>query len=77
MKIEEYINEIIENHEQNEDELDLHRLCEDVKNKFKTKCTHEYIGGYDSPGYDIDCYAIAFIDENGEIGIASYEKESY
>jgi hypothetical protein len=77
MNIKDYINEIIENHEQNEDELNLHQLCEDVRYKFKTKCTFDYVGGYESPGYDIDCYAIAFIDENGEIGIASYEKESY
>lgn len=77
MEIMEYINEIIEDHEQNRGELNLHQLCEDVRNKFNTKCTHEYVGGFESTGYDIDCYAIAFIDKNGEIGIASYEKESY
>ena len=77
MKIEDYINEAIEYQEENADEVSLSKICEEVKNKFNTKCTHQYIGGFDSPGYDIDCYAIAFIDEDGNVEIVPYNKERY
>lgn len=37
----------------------------------------EHCGGFESPGYDIDCYALAFIDEDGKLQLVSWEKERY
>lgn len=49
----------------------------EVESKFNTQCDYTHCGGFDSPGYDIDCYAIAFIDENGKLDIMSFKKERY
>lgn len=38
-----------------------------VKETFNTQCKHFYAGAFDSPGYDMECYVIAFIDEQGEL----------
>lgn len=32
-----------------------------------TSWTYTYIGGFDSPGYDLDCYCLIVLDENNEI----------
>lgn len=48
-----------------------------VRQFFGIPCEYEYCGGFDSTGYDIDCYAIAFMTETGELGSYDYQYESY
>ncbi|MNC33178.1 hypothetical protein D3C81_1472590 [compost metagenome] len=48
-----------------------------VREKLGITCNYAYCGGFDSTGYDIDCYAIAFITTGGELGIYDYQIESY
>lgn len=55
----------------------LDEICGNVRDKFKVQCTHSYIGGFDSPGYDLNCYAIAFINEEGTLEIYELNHEMY
>lgn len=48
-----------------------------VKATFGIQCDYAYCGGFDSPGYDIDCYAIAFVTTDGELGLYDYQYETY
>lgn len=56
---------------------ELQEIVDAVKEKFKTECKYFHAGGFDSPGYDIDCYVIAFLDESGKIQGVSVDIESY
>ncbi|WP_336761310.1 hypothetical protein [Paenibacillus sp. USHLN196] len=76
-RIEDYIVGKIEEYKNNNKVAYLEAICDDVKSNYSTDCKYEYIGGFESPGYDIDCYAISFIDEDGEIVIVPYTNESY
>jgi hypothetical protein len=77
MKIEDFVNNLIVAYEQKNEEVDLNKICDSVEKEYSTRCTNEYIGGFDSPGYSIDCYAIAFVDEEEEIIIVPYTSECY
>lgn len=59
-----------------ETEEQIHELAESVKEQFQVQCDYFHAGGFDSPGYDIACYVIAFIDENGKLQGRSVEIES-
>lgn len=79
MKISEFIDAEIQRIENEEDEAPtefLHEIVAKVKSEFNTDCTYECIGGFDSPGYDITCYAFAYI-ENGAVTIHGYNYEMY
>ncbi|MED3832974.1 hypothetical protein [Peribacillus frigoritolerans] len=78
MKISEFINAEIERIEAEEGypPEELSAIAEKVKSEYKTDCVLSHIGGYDSTGYDLDCYAFAYI-ENGTLTIHGYEHESY
>lgn len=53
----------------------LEDIAKGVERTFNTSCVCEYIGGFDSPGYDIDCYAFAYVDEDGNAGLYGYSHE--
>lgn len=53
------------------------RVCGMVRETFGVKCDYAYTGGFDSPGYDVSCYAIAFIKKNGEIEFHTHQHEIY
>jgi len=42
---------------------DIYELIEHVNNTFKCDLEVKHCGGFDSPGYDVDCYAWAGIIE--------------
>lgn len=48
-----------------------------VRKSFGIQCDYAYCGGFDSPGYDIECYAIAFVTDEGELGLYDYQYEIY
>lgn len=58
-------------------ENDGYKIAEEIKAKFNTQCLYANCGGFDSPGYDIDCFAIAFINEDGVLELVDYSIESY
>lgn len=58
------------------DEIVRHAV-DAVREAFKITCNYAYCGGFDSPGYDIDCYAIAFVTGDGTLGIYDYQYETY
>lgn len=78
-KIDEYIEAELNQLEAEEEYIPdcLGELAEKVAEKFDTSCIYEHVGGFDSTGYDLDCYAFAYIDEDGKLGIFPYEHESY
>ncbi|MET3658481.1 hypothetical protein [Sporosarcina psychrophila] len=55
------------------DNLDI--IAQKVAQKYGHKCAVEYIGGFDSPGYGIDCYALAYV-EDGEVKIYAHNEIS-
>ena len=55
----------------------VRQAVEAVRENFKITCNYAYCGGFDSTGYDIDCYAIAFITDDGTLGIYYYQYETY
>ncbi|OMC96237.1 hypothetical protein MKX34_24030 [Paenibacillus sp. FSL R5-0636] len=66
-----------ESHPDNGAEEALRYAVESIKQHFDIPCMYEYCGGFDSPGYDIDCYAIAYVTKAGELGIYTYTHETY
>lgn len=81
MTISEYIenrmNELNGEDECPEVANNLYLVCDEVKEKFNVQCQVCSCGGFDSPGYDIDCYAIAWISEDGNLGMMDYQEERY
>lgn len=59
-----------------EAEEQIQEIVESVKEQFQVQCKYFNAGGFDSPGYDVTCYVIAFIDENGILQGRSIEIES-
>lgn len=79
MKINEFIDAEIKriiNEEEDSPTEFLGVIVEKVKAQFNTDCTYDCIGGFDSPGYDITCYAFAYI-EDGAVKIHGYNYECY
>jgi len=52
-------------------------IAEEVRIKFNIQCDTCHCGGFDSPGYEINCYAIAWINEYGKLEIQDFQEESY
>ncbi|WP_145412449.1 hypothetical protein [Paenibacillus xylanexedens] len=75
-KITEALREALDDPDNGAEEA-LKHAVDVVKQAFDIPCTYGYCGGFDSPGYDIDCYAIAYVTKAGELGIYSYEHETY
>ncbi|WP_054955008.1 hypothetical protein [Paenibacillus dakarensis] len=48
-----------------------------VTETFGISCIYEYCGGFDSAGYDVDCYAIAYVTDDAGLAIYDYQYESY
>ena len=78
LKIGEFIEAEIEKAEQSEEYVPdvLKEIALKVTQKYGHKCALEYIGGYENPGYEIDCYAFGYV-EDGEVKIYGYNHESY
>ena len=79
MKISEFIDaeiEEIENEEGGHPPEELDAIAEKVASEYKTECVVDYIGGFDSTGYEIDCYAFAYT-EDGKLTIHGYNYECY
>lgn len=74
MKISEFIEAEIK--KSNDPAEELSSIADKVSSEFSTQCVLEYIGGFDSPGYDIYCYAFAYV-EDGELKIHGYNHEIY
>lgn len=55
---------------------DLCGLIRYTNTKFNCDIELKHCGGFDSPGYDVDCYAWAGIID-GELYFDSLEQESY
>lgn len=62
------------------DELDeffekeeVEAICEDVRQTFGVQCMCRHVGGYDSTGLDIYCYAVGYIGTDGVLGIVGFE----
>ncbi|MEI2280731.1 hypothetical protein [Paenibacillus polysaccharolyticus] len=75
-KVTEAMREALDDPNNGADEA-LRYAVETVKQDFDIPCMYEYCGGFDSPGYAIDCYAIAYVTKDGELGICTYEHETY
>lgn len=52
-------------------------VAEEVRDKFNIQCDTCYCGGFDSPGYEINCYAMAWINEDGKLEIQDFQQEAY
>lgn len=79
MKISEFIDAEIKRIEEQEDESVtefLHEVVGKVKAEFNTDCVYECIGGFDNPGYELTCYAFAYVEE-GSVVIHGYNHEEY
>jgi hypothetical protein len=55
----------------------IETVAEEVRNKFNVQCDTCECGGFDSPGYEITCYAMAWINENGELEMQDFQQECY
>lgn len=55
---------------------DIFELIHITNNNFNCKLEVLHTGGFESPGYDVDCYAWAGIID-GELYFDSIEQESY
>ncbi|GMK47612.1 hypothetical protein PghCCS26_47420 [Paenibacillus glycanilyticus] len=79
-KVEEVVSSAITEAESNRefsgDEI-VKFAAEKVRNDLGISCVYEYTGGFDSPGYRIDCYAIAYVTDDGDVGIYAYQYELY
>lgn len=78
--IDAKIAEVIESAEKVEDngaDDILIAAVDAVKETFGITCMYAYCGGFDSAGYDIDCYAIAYVTNDAGLAIYDYQYESY
>ncbi|WP_103110245.1 hypothetical protein [Brevibacillus reuszeri] len=48
-----------------------------IKKTFGIPCEYVYCGGFDSPGYAVSCYAIAYVTSEGGLGLYDYQYEIY
>ena len=55
----------------------IETIAEDVRTKFNIQCDTLNCGGFDSPGYEINCYAIAWINEDGKLEMQDFQEEAY
>lgn len=55
---------------------DIDTLTDVVNEKFNTDISCNYIGGFGSPGYDVDCYALVGIVD-GELFFFGIEEKRY
>lgn len=54
----------------------IQEIVESVQERFEVQCDYFHAGGFDSPGYDVECYVIAYLDGNGKLQGRSVEIES-
>lgn len=55
----------------------LDKISNEVQEKFNVQCKSIETGKYTSCGYDMFCYAISFIDEEGKLGLLAFTEECY
>lgn len=75
--IAEYILAQVDALDKIEEEEQISAIAEAVTKKFQVQCDYFHAGGFDSPGYDVECYVIAFLDEQGKLQGQSVEIERY
>lgn len=75
--IRNYILEKINEVGEFEEYKEIDEIVESVREKFNVQCECYSAGGFESPGYDIDCFIIAFIDENGKLQGIDVQIERY
>jgi len=71
-----YIDDEYGNIIEHDEFYDLEGLINYTNKKFNCKIKLIHVGGFESPGYDVDCYAWAGIID-GELYFDSLEQESY
>lgn len=49
----------------------------EVRDYLGIQCSYLCCGGFDSPGYRINCYVIAFVTDEGELELYDYQYEIY
>lgn len=80
-KIGDYINDRIEELSKDQECPPVGEyieiIAEEVRNKFNVQCNTCECGGFDSPGYDIDCYAMAWINKDGSLEMLDFQEERY
>lgn len=59
------------------DTEDVESICEAVRETFGVQCMCSHVGGFDSPGYAVDCYAVSYIGTDGVLGMVDFESENY
>lgn len=63
-KITEYLEDQLSEFREISEEEEISFIVKRVNNSFKeAQCKYFYAGGFDSPGYDIECYIIAYLEE--------------
>lgn len=76
-EISSFINEENGNIIENMYEYDsIEEVIRHVSKKYNVEIKLRYIGGFDSPGYDVDCYAWASIID-GDLYFDSLQQERY
>ena len=79
-KVSTYIydrmDELTENYEKSYRDA-LNDIVKEVKEKFGTQCKCVSCGEYDSTGYALKTYAIAFIALDGTLGLIDFQEEFY
>lgn len=65
--------ELLEEQGSDYSEDELKELSKAVQEKFGVQCELLDIGGFDSPGYAVSCYAIMYIGTDGVLGGVPFE----
>lgn len=55
---------------------EVEAICKSVRETFGVQCICSHVGGYDSTGLDIHCYAVGYIGTDGVLGILDFESIS-
>lgn len=55
----------------------IEEIAKEVRGNFNIQCNVCECGGFDSPGYDITCYAMAWINKDGSLEMQDFQEESY
>lgn len=59
------------------DTEEVEAICKSVREKFGVQCMSIYVGGFDSTGLDINCYAVGYMGTDGVLGMVDFESRSY
>lgn len=65
--------ELLEEEGSDYGEDELKELSKTVQEKFGVQCELLDVGGFDSPGYAVSCYALIYIGTDGVLGGIPFE----